>query len=543
MSKTFAPITVLLIEDNPAQEGIKVADLKSRGIDIGSLGNNIDVPGINFKEDANKELHNLFTLKVLQHPEEIKEYISNCLETEDKEGSVSLGSLVGAVPEIVEFDYKLSDNFKINEEGDKLQHMKYWSDFKKLREHYNPNFLFGSEQHLEKKENENYTEKDFIERINKVKETASGDEAWYKKDEQQLKDDELGLYAGVEITRLFRNHVCIGIPATFNKDGVEKLHAFGKFYEWMNEYDLGTMFSREERGKKDWDSVISAAVKQLRIRIETQIQIGKATPDYSQLCALAEGNISDERIFSFKTIYGKRDLPLDGLFIDVTDPTERNTKITEWASGILNILPVENAIIKKARETAKTLWDTYLNDFEDRIVLSDYSSRNGSLNPTETAYFEEVRTKLGVSSTTGLIGKECSIQELLDKERGDDKKNIIRLTFLIVVAQAIIELEKQRIESGFDEKYRSFSKYEYVDLLFPKVNFNNTVLLSMHIETDKDKHTDKQRSWLGSNMKTSESKVTKDNFVQIENWISKGEKEILKSFFYKDSEYFPQWFK
>ena len=263
MDKTFTPITILLIEDNPAQEGIKTKDLKSRSIDIGSLDDNIDVPGINFKEEKNKELHNLFALKVLQHPEEIKEFISNCLEKEDKEGSIALGAVAGIVPEIVEFDYKLGDNFQINSEN---KNIKYWPSYLKLRKHYNPNFLFRGEQHLEKKENENYQAKNFIERINNKSDTTGNDD-WYKKDETDLtkRDDELGLYAGVEITRLFRNHVCIGIPATFNFNVRERLHAFGKFYEWINDYDLGTMFSREERkeGRKDWDSVIAAAVKQL----------------------------------------------------------------------------------------------------------------------------------------------------------------------------------------------------------------------------------------------------------------------------------------
>jgi hypothetical protein len=613
MDKKFTPITILLIEDNPAQEGIKSKDLKSRGIDIGNLDDSIAVPGINFKKEENKELHSLFVLKVLQHPEEIKEFISNCLEKENKEGSVALGGMTGVVPEIVEFDYKLSDNIQINREKGKkneiLSHIKYWTSYRKLREHYNPNFLFKSDQHLERKENGNYTEKDFIERINK-KENATGNETWYKKDEQELANDELGLYAGVEVTRIFRNHVCIGIPVTSNFDVLERLHVFGKFYEWINDYDLGTMFSREERGNKDWDSVIAAAVKQLRIRIKTQIQTGKATPDYSQLIALAEGNIPDERIFSFETIYGKRNLPLDGLFIDKSNKVEpeakddfiqfvnekkealvklnskkeelektdgkndeeknkikkkldeisssisglskkiealenfnkneRNIEIWRFTNTILSHLPISISIIKKSSETSITLWNTYLNEFEDRIVLSDYSSRNGSLNTTETAYLAEVKKRLGVNLGTGLMANECSIKTLLQSEKD---KNVKRLTFLIAVTNATIELEKQSVESNFNEKYAAFTTYEYVNVLFPKVNFKNSLLLPMNV-TDKDKQTETERKWLSDNLSIDKSnKVTVGDIFQIEKWMLKGEKEILKLLFYNESKYFPQWLK
>ncbi|MBN1185155.1 MAG: hypothetical protein JXB49_22910 [Bacteroidales bacterium] len=539
MDTTYTPITILLIEDNPALEGIKAKDLKERNFNIGSLDDRIDVPGLNFKK--NKGFEHLFILKVLQHPEEIKEYITNCLKKEDEEGSFELGKVLGIVPEIVEFDYKLSDNFQINSEN---KNIKYWSTYKYLRELYNPNFLFVSDQHLEKQINENYTLKDFIERINKTKNTT-GKETWYKSDEEQLINDELGLYAGVEIVRLFRNHTCVGIPATFNKDSIERLHAFSKYYEWMNEYDLGTMFSREERGSKDWDTVLSAAVKQLRIRIETQIKVGKAIPNYWQLNALAEGNFREELIFSIETIYGKRDLPLEGLFIDFTDESERQAKIEEWTQGIQNKLPITNIVIKKANETATTLWNTYISEFEDRIVLSDYTSRIENLNATETSYLEEVKTRLGVNPTTGLITNECSIQTLLSKE----DSSIIRLTTLITTTKVAIELEKQRVESCFSEKYPPLTADEYFNVLYPKANLgkeaSRTVLLPMNFsnKTEKDEAMDNAKKWLMRGLSQDDSKVKQADIFQFENWILKGEKEILRSLFYKDSMYFPQWLK
>lgn len=541
-NKDFTPITILLIEDNPTQEGIKAKDLKSRGVEVGDLNDNINVPGINFKKEKNKDFHKMFTLKILQHPEEIKEYITNCLEKEDKQGSLALGKIHGAVPEIVEFDYKLGDNFQINSEKN---NMKYFSNYDALRKFYNPNFLFDSEKYLEKDENINYTVKDFIERINNK--NSDGNEDWYKKDESDLikRDDELGLYAGVEITRLFRNHICIGIPATFNFNLRERLHVFGKFFEWINDYDLGTMFSSEERGSKDWDTIIASGVKQLRVRIETQVQIGKATIDYSQLSSIAQGNFTSEDTFSFETIYGKRNFPLQGLFIDIDNIENLKPKIQEWANYLLNKLPINSSVIKKAIETSTTLWNTYINDFEDRIILSDYTTRLDNLNLSEKAYLNEVKIRLGVNSKTGLISNECSIQTLLS---GEDN-NIIRLTMLILVTRASIALEKQRLESNFDEKYSHLKPDEYFNLLYPKANLgkenSKTIILPMNFasKTEKERVLDSHKKWLMRSLTIKESDVKQADIFYFEDWILKSEKEFLKSMFYGENKYYPQWVK
>ena len=66
-NNNFDLITILLIEDNPSQEGIKARDLMNRGKDIGDINHNAPVPGIFFTQDGKQELHKLFELKVLQH--------------------------------------------------------------------------------------------------------------------------------------------------------------------------------------------------------------------------------------------------------------------------------------------------------------------------------------------------------------------------------------------------------------------------------------------------------------------------------------------
>lgn len=570
MDKKFTPITILLIEDNPAQEGIKSKDLKSRGIDIEDLDDNIDVPGINFKKDENKKLHNLFTLKVLQHPEEIKEFISNCLEKEDKEGFVALGSIAGVVPEIVEFDYKLSNNIQINREKGKqnevLSHIKYWAVYKKLREHYNPNFLFKSEQHLEKKENENYTEKDFIERINK-KENATGDEAWYKKDEQELKNDELGLYAGVEIARIFRNHVCIGIPATSNFNVRERLHAFGKFYEWINEYDLGTMFSREERGNKDWDSVIAAAVKQLRLRIETQILSNKITPNLSQLLEYADGQIpieSDQRIFTFQSAYGVRHLPLDGLFIDV-EQDGRDEAIKKWVNELLENFKTD--AYKTAKDASTKLIEAYqaIPVIKNRIRLSELAVKlcnNEILTDDENKELTRLKTEFGINDTqitncvnngdaenSNLTNKVVEYREL---KTNDNKTNrlIVLFTDLQVrrVWQNFCEMNKNAV---LDVQISTLLKSQPTldDLraaLFPMPKNPLVLPYHYHLLSEKSKFNSKDafEVWdthFGKSKMNDDAIFTKTEYPKN---LAAGEKQLCKSFALDIglvSKYYPNW--
>lgn len=565
MSKTFTPITILLIEDNPAQEGFKAKDLKSRGINIGLLDDNIDVPGICFIKEDSKELHSLFVLKVLQHPEEIKEYIANCLEKEDKEGSVALGKIEGIIPEIVEFDYKLSDNFQINSEN---KNIKYWSSFKQLREYYNPNFLFGGVLHLEKKENQNYTVKDFIERLNPQKNGVTGNEDWYKKDVADLtnRDDELGLYAGVEITRLFRDHVCIGIPATFNFNLRERLHAFGKFYEWINEYDLGTMFSREERGSKDWDSVISAAVKQLRTRIEIQLLSNKILLNLSQLLEYAETipTKQEDRIFTFQSAYGERHLPLDGLFIDV-EKNEREASIKKWISTLLNNFKTE--AYKTSKDASTKLVEAYqaIPVIKNRIRLSELAVKlcnSETLDCTEKNEIEKLKAEFGINDTqidncikngpaenSNLINKVIEYREVKTNDN-ETNRLIVLFTDLQVhrVWQNFCEINKNAV---LDVQISTLLKSRPTldDLraaLFP-IPKNPLVLpYHYHLLSDKSKFKSKDafEVWdthLGKNKLNNNALFPKTEYPK---GLNIGEKQLCKSFALDiglDNNYYPNW--
>jgi len=513
----MSKITVFWIEDNPI------------------IKNEETINGLKYP----KFLHTkTFDYLLFQHPKQVEEYLSMISEAEAGSGTASLAEKCPeALPDIIVFDYKLFDAFSRN--NNSLQYANE-SHYAFLKEKSATHWLKKTFDNLFK------TRILFLDTEDVKNGRYMGDKfkSEFKADTIQA-DDEFGLYCGITMIREFKEYITVGVPATINKVDKTTMSYNSLFYEWINSYDLKGAIERpaKEEEMKDWAKILEFSAVLLRKRIETQIQTGKAIPSYSQLSALAEGIIPNERVFSFETIYGKRNLPLEGLFIDVIDKSEQNATIAEWATGVLNKLPVTNTIIKKADKATTKLWEAYIEFFEDRIVLSDYSVRLGSLNTTESSYLVEVKKRLGVNSTTGLIANECSIQTLLEKEKGDDKKSVIRLTFLLAITQASIKLEKQKQESNFDATYFALTDEEYLNILYPKANFKTPFLLSMNIDKDKSGHIEAQTKWLFSNLTIPESKVTTKTLFQISEWILKGEKEILKSFFYEDSDYYPQWLR
>lgn len=514
-------INIFWIEDNPIQGEIDEVD----GIKFPSFDVNI----------VDKEC---LSFKLFQHPMEVKEYLSMIFELNKKGLSNELcEKSITAIPDIVVFDYKLSDNFSTNNRNS-LQYSK--------EAHYK--FLCSYSAALELKNSFNEVFKNnvlFIE-SDAVKEgNYSSDEF---KNELQLEvdinniDDEFGLYSGLSIIREFKDYVTFGVPATLNKP-ISALSENSLFYEWLNSYDLKDAFERTERESKSWDHILKFALPLLRKRIETQISTGKIIPSYSQLNQLSKLPIPEARIFSFESVYGKRDLPLDGLF-EKYQKAIIDKNISVWAEILLSKLPLSNDIIKKSKETATTLWNVFKSDMEHRVILSDYTYRLLMLDNSESSHLNEIKMKLGVDLTTGLISEEseCSIQTLLDNEKDQE---VIRLTTLLTVTTAAIELEKQRVHSNFEEKYSLLDPSEYFNILFPKVNLNKSVLLPMHLTTgsEKDNATAAGKKWLQRKLSINTSKVGQSEIFQFDKWITKGEKEFLKSIFYDESVYYPQWLK
>lgn len=562
----YDPINILWIEDNPLQNALygKQINERSQSDLLDQSFNNDRIPAV-FFNDENRELHKFFSLKLLQHPEEIREYVSACLEVEDKKGAKALGNTMGAIPEIIVFDYKLLDGIDLEGAIEKEAIVPYISDMKPIREILNPTFeIYKNHQdifqnrmpYFEDSDNHSYHLTDFIKRINgkiftsndiaknaeddsKVEENSATNseilEEILKKDESELVNDQLGLFAGVVISRLFKEHSSIAIPATFNHPDISRMHISSKFFEWINGYDLGDMFGSNFRGEKDWDKIIPHGIEKLRIRIEQQVKSGKVIPNYEQLVHLSSSPNIKEGIFSFTSIYGDRHLPLQGLFIGVPEEIKIE-KIKDWANNLIKNLPKNNADIDKATQVSETLWNTYIEHFEERILLSDYTLREDSLNDGERNAFEDIK-KLFCDRTDKIKkSKEVSIDSLFSSK---DKIATKRLAVLLTVAKAWIQLEKCKKNALPKEEYAQIDKEDYIYMLFPLTNTIDNLLLPMH--KDKAKNFGKFDKSMPKNLSLPESLVITKNWYLFNEWILPGERRLINSVYFKEKEFLPNW--
>lgn len=566
----YDPINILWIEDNPLQNALYGSQINERS-QSKLLDESFDyarIPAVYFN-DENRDLYKYFSLKVLQHPEEIREYISACLEVEDKKGAQALGNTSGAVPEIIAFDYQMSNGIDLKSAIKKGAIIPYKPDFKPIRENLNPIYeiykmhddLFKDKlPFFENDSNLNYKSEDFIRKVNgklSVKDDSENKEnknnleanenstvnsgvleEIIKKDIGELEHDQLGLFAGVVVSRLFKEHSCVAIPSTWNFSDLSRMHISSKFFEWINGYDLGDIFNSNIRGQKEWDKIIPYGVGRLRIRIEKQVETGKIIPNYEQLIELSKANTVGG-VFSFISVYGERNLPLDGLFIDIPEEARKRI-IKNWANDkLLANLPLENEVIAKAKEVGDELWEIYKNEFGERIDLAEYCYRKDELGDPEQKEFNRLKEEF---SENGRLGKELSILELLP----DYNKNIptLRLATLYVVAQGIIAMNSCIKFSLPKEIYSDFDEYEYFNMLFPKILYNNyDFLLPMHVDGD----TERGNMIANNGARTLQRNLFKNQnlknvqWYEFDKWIQEGEKQVLRMMLYQNKKHFPNW--
>ncbi len=163
-------------------------------------------------------------------------------------------------------------------------------------------------------------------------------------------NDHMGIQAGLLIYGIFSSRHPVSLIAfTAHDKAVPKTET--AFLEYMYDRDLGDTF--KQKGEKDgsWFIPVTEGIKVYRSRLKEHAIKGIVTVDYKTISTLAElnnnGNLPET--IRFETVYGLREVPLRGLFIDVgyanngeleTPPDERNKErvkaAKEWAQEILN---------------------------------------------------------------------------------------------------------------------------------------------------------------------------------------------------------------
>jgi hypothetical protein len=314
--------TIVWIEDNPLFHHSHFS--RSESEDKKAVESNKSVQ-LYPELKLTSELTECFTLRLLQHPEEIKEYLTMSLSAESIGGEACLGELGDVLPDIVVFDYMLNENFDL----DNPYAIQYGKEFKTIREKLNPNFqlakyLRGQGQQpvlfLETLQStDDYNQDDFIERLNKLEPGEDIDIRAANKDALNLISDELGLVGGLMILKQFRKHLCVGIPASSNKVTVAELHVQSKYMEWLVDDDPDVMINRTDRSSKEWKDVLSESMSTFRSKIRRMILSGDAIPNIDELITYSglqeDGSLSGIGL-TLKTKYQIKSYPLSAMFMD-----------------------------------------------------------------------------------------------------------------------------------------------------------------------------------------------------------------------------------
>jgi hypothetical protein len=500
-------INIFWIEDNPIQDAF------------------VETASINYPSFRVTNHDHSFVFTLFQHPQEVREYLS-MIHSLRRANSVSVlaQKCSQAMPNIVVFDYRLSENFNTSNptalqynRPDQCLFIRKHSAAVRLKNAFPEQF---GDRVL------------FSERPTVVDGNYDPDEF---RDEMQINtlplDDEFGLFSGISIVREFKDYVTVGVPATFNKADKADLSPNAAFFEWLNSYDIEEAIKRPQRGNKNWDDIAAFAIPLLQSRIAQQVQSGHVTVSYQQLLNMANGSNRLEYL-EIQSVYGEQLLPLDGLFLGDND------EMKSWASSLIRRLPPEHADVNNARNISKTIWHTYVENFEDRILLSDYAHRTTILNASEKTNFEDIKSKL-CDPTGEKIAPECSIQTLTES----CNKPTIRLIVLLIVSQAAIELEKCREFAPSREEYVDLSSYDFFNVLFPKVNLQNQMILPMHSTSQADDLIDTPRKWLLRALTLDGSKVSQANWFKFDKWITPGEKALLRCLLYEQRQYYPRWLR
>jgi len=446
-------INLLLIDDNPKfcwlslKDAVQLGCLSNNGYTDAQLAKKIPVvinDAPSSEGDHWNALKKHFNLKWLQSPLDVREYYDLSTEIESRFTSAKLGQK-GFVPEIICFDYALSDMMD-------MSYYDYESD-REVLSTINPNYalvdFFATEL------NETKTLHRHLENV----------PLNYKTD-TQANMDNMGCYAGGITAFMFRNHPCSAVPVTFKtKDKVEGKDA--GYFEWLLHNEFDQIFDWEERGEeKSWYKIIKIAVENLRKRIMNYIQSRKILPVYNALLKLSVGEFEkDEGVFTFYSIYGERQLPLDGLFIEFDNDT-RKDKISKWAQELLDKLyqqkgySLSTFLLDNAFKFSNELWNRY-KDTESVLQRLKISELGYLLSLDNDKLLREIKEK----NNSKIVAK---VREELHEEY-----NILTKRFGIRVDKKKIKSKREingndkekdefayRLEFGYDLRNGNFSTIE-----------------------------------------------------------------------------------
>ncbi len=374
-------LNIFWIEDHPASLEFKYA----------SEDSTLRVPQL-YEEEY-------FTYFIFQHPFEVKEYLEMLheLQTNTSVKKDLLKKEPLAVPDLIVFDYKLSDHFSLRspERGALRYNKEIQLGFireKSISRQLKSSFEIFKNRILFHEREDVVTGQFSVEELKSALSTE---------DNLTNFDDEFGLFSGLVLLREFKNYITIGVPASLNKMEPEMMKPDSRYYEWLNEYDLKESLAKSDKGEKKWEALLKFGLPVLQKRIikfakEGRIRFGLKI--ISDLMKEIRNQDNGKKAIKFETEYGLKEINLDGLFVNIDDPKRRNESIINWLKELVSEVDLIEYSI--AFEKSDELMKAFNSDAaQQRIHLSTLLKdlcNDVDLSKTEKEHLEKLKVYFGV---------------------------------------------------------------------------------------------------------------------------------------------------
>ena len=559
-------IKVLLIDDNPEYAFCNKDFVGSIPYNIRNDSSIKRIPWVTrMKHSTSVLLFNklegietYFELKWLQFFQDVYDYRNLSFLTKLNYGFKAL-SQEGYVPDIIVFDYALTDSKHENE-------FLNYLNTQVLNEFLNPNVRLRN--FIASKNGESYT----IYRDQDYKDSSSS------LPKHDTNNDSYGLYCGSLLTEMFKYDIPIAsIPVTRKDKYQINKEKDPAFFEWFINNTYHKIFDRNHRTNKDWNSILNDGLHVYRTEIKNMISNGKIHVDLSNLIKLLNGGFlktnegaRDIQDFKFTTRYGYKNIPIDGLFIDkninlandipkdlVDLAGERRVyerDIAIWnflkdvLSGLIDAskLGVGKSDIEKAIEISNNLIKVFDSvDFKKRILLSHYHEKVNkygidNLNNDERSVYDEC-LKLFIISDDKIIKPGEYSLSILGTKGKEASKIINRLTTFFVATRlwerycsyvSSIEDVSINLQTPSDQFHIALIPPKVADLLFVlfPIWTKHIVLMNEKGELLTNPKEDMGKTRLKTLCGFGHADINDVNGIDLRQQMSLGEYMIVKSF-------------
>jgi hypothetical protein len=469
-----------------------------------------------------------FELKWLKNADEIMKFRKTCQAIEDNHNPDRLGETDGYVPEIVLFDYALTGH-ESKTYADPIED-------KAIIQHITPYHLLLAILSED--------ERQMIEANSENLQIAS------RELEAGINSDNLGCIGGVMTVNYFRKHPCVGI-ATSRKSDEHLNGQEAKFIEALvREPDQFEFGLRGNLRNLEWPTLLPHAALMLQRRIKQLLKSGQLQISLEQLLDLSDGNFPDRNLITLST-YGRREWPLDGLFININQE-ERDQKISGFADECLAIIlnSADSILTKDILSEALAFCEDLLNQYDNEKLFLErirYSQlmlkhENGNLTDSDWEELIGIRIKYNMPDDAESY---ANCYDLRSYDGANDKL-VKRYAALFVMVHVYYRYWYFKDKKSYREEFSDQpflrtapEKMDYLMAIYPRPA--TPVVLPLHRNT----------SGLDNDLKRNTERLGADGLMiakilKKENGITRSEKFLLQSFAISlglTTENFADWFK